>query len=78
MICYLPDARLLRPSGRNPLHYASFFTFVVVIIALYKCSGLHCLLPSPPRITRMAFCFDHNDGGREELSEDVLTLVRCR
>jgi hypothetical protein len=42
MIFYLPDARLLRPSGRNPLHHASFFSFVVVIIALYKCSGSHC------------------------------------
>jgi hypothetical protein len=39
MIFYLPDARLLRPSGHNPLHHASFFSFVVVIIALYKCSG---------------------------------------
>ena len=27
MIFYLPDARLLRPSGRNPLHHGKFFLF---------------------------------------------------
>ena len=29
------------------------------------------ILPSPPRITRMAFCFDHNDGGRERVTTAV-------
>jgi hypothetical protein len=27
MIFYLPDARLIRPSGRNPLHHGKFFLF---------------------------------------------------
>ena len=29
------------------------------------------ILPSPPRITRMAFCFDRNDGGRERVTTVV-------